>query len=106
MNSEIFYDKKIFAENLCRLMKESGERQTDIAKLLKVSKSTVSEYCKGQQMPRMDKIEMLFTSESLSPNYLNQASLQAQLRQRMRNGQSAKTLSALPAATVLMSRRI
>lgn len=40
-------------------MKHFGEKQTDIAKLLKVSKSTVSEYCKGKQMPRMDKIEML-----------------------------------------------
>ena len=40
-------------------MQKHGEKQTDIAKLLGVSKSTVSEYCKGQQMPRMDKIEML-----------------------------------------------
>lgn len=74
MNSEIFYDKKIFAENLCRLMKESGERQTDIAKLLKVSKSTVSEYCKGQQMPRMDKIEMLSIHFGVSKSELLESS--------------------------------
>lgn len=59
MTSNIFYDKMIFAENLRSLMQKHGEKQTDIAKLLGVSKSTVSEYCKGQQMPRMDKIEML-----------------------------------------------
>lgn len=59
MTSSIFYDKMIFAENLRSLMQKHGEKQTDIAKLLGVSKSTVSEYCKGQQMPRMDKIEML-----------------------------------------------
>lgn len=59
MASNIFYDKMIFAENLRSLMQKHGEKQTDIAKLLGVSKSTVSEYCKGQQMPRMDKIEML-----------------------------------------------
>lgn len=57
--SKVFYDKKIFAKNLVRLMKEHQEKQTDIAALLKVSKSTVSDYCKGEQMPRMDKIEML-----------------------------------------------
>ncbi len=74
LNSEIFYDKKIFAENLCRLMKESGERQTDIAKLLKVSKSTVSEYCKGQQMPRMDKIEMLSIHFGVSKSELLESS--------------------------------
>ena len=56
---KVFYDKQIFAKNLVRLMKEHQEKQTDIAALLKVSKSTVSDYCKGAQMPRMDKIEML-----------------------------------------------
>ena len=55
-------------------MKESGERQTDIAKLLKVSKSTVSEYCKGQQMPRMDKIEMLSIHFGVSKSELLESS--------------------------------
>ena len=44
MTSNIFYDKMIFAENLRSLMQKHGEKQTDIAKLLGVSKSTVSEY--------------------------------------------------------------
>lgn len=57
--SGIYYDKNIFAKNLVRLMEEHHEKQADIAALLKVSKSTVSDYCKGAQMPRMDKIEML-----------------------------------------------
>lgn len=55
----ITYDKKIFADNLNRLLTEHGESQVDIARLLNVSKSTVSAYCKGTQMPRMDKIEIL-----------------------------------------------
>lgn len=55
----IAYDKNVFAANLGRLMQQNGEKQTDIAKLLKVSKSTVSEYCKGKLMPRMDKIKIL-----------------------------------------------
>lgn len=59
MSKDIFYDKDIFAANLLRLMKENREKQVDIARLLGVSKSTVSAYCSGNQMPRMDKIEQL-----------------------------------------------
>lgn len=57
--NKISYDKDIFAENLLRLMKEKHCRQIDIARLLDVSKATVSAYCAGKQMPRMDKIEQL-----------------------------------------------
>ena len=56
---KIGYDKDIFAENLLRLMKENHCRQIDIARMLDVSKATVSAYCAGKQMPRMDKIEQL-----------------------------------------------
>jgi len=61
------YDKKIFAENLRRLMEENHSRQSDIARLLGVSRSTVSAYCAGEQMPRMDKIEQL--SRHFGVNY-------------------------------------
>ncbi len=57
--SHIQYDKNIFAQNLMRLMDENHSRQADIARLLDVSRSTVSAYCKGMQIPRMDKIEQL-----------------------------------------------
>lgn len=53
------YDKTIFARNLQRLMTAHSDNQVDIARLLGVSKSTVSGYCKGTQMPRMDKVELL-----------------------------------------------
>ncbi len=53
------YDRRIFADNLMRLMKARHEKQVDIARLLGVSKSTVSSYCAATQMPRMDKIEQL-----------------------------------------------
>ena len=55
----IVYDKNIFAANLQRLMKRDREKQVDVARLLDVSKSTVSAYCSGAQMPRMDKLEVL-----------------------------------------------
>ncbi len=59
MPDGLTYDKRIFADNLMRLMKAHKEKQVDIARLLGVSKSTVSSYCSASQMPRMDKIEQL-----------------------------------------------
>lgn len=59
MANSVRYDRGIFAANLRQLMEQRGERQVDIAKLLSVSKSTVSAYLSGEQTPRMDKIEAL-----------------------------------------------
>ena len=59
MAAPITYDRNLFADNLMRLMRVNHEKQIDIARLLDVSKSTVSAYCSGGQMPRMDKIEQL-----------------------------------------------
>ena len=53
------YDKRIFANNLNHFMRKHHDTQVDISRLLGVSKSTVSSYCAGTQMPRMDKIEAL-----------------------------------------------
>ncbi|HIW86021.1 MAG TPA: helix-turn-helix domain-containing protein [Candidatus Eubacterium faecipullorum] len=53
------YDKKVFAKNLNRLMEEHNVSQTDIKNILGVSKSTVSAWCNGIKIPRMDKIETL-----------------------------------------------
>ena len=53
------YDKNIFAHNLQLLMREFNQKQADIAKVLGVSKATVSDYCNGKQMPRMDKLQRL-----------------------------------------------
>jgi len=59
MYSEPIYDKQIFADNLRRLLKERHERQMDLVRLLDVSRSTLSAYCAGAQMPRMDKLELI-----------------------------------------------
>ena len=59
MAETITYDRRIFADNLRQLMTAGREKQVDIARLLGVSKSTVSAYLAGSQMPRMDKIEQL-----------------------------------------------
>ena len=59
MAEPITYNRMLFAENLQRLIRDNHEKQIDIARLLGVSKSTISAYCSGSQMPRMDKIEQL-----------------------------------------------
>ena len=53
------YDKNIFAHNLQLLMRECNQKQADIARVLGVSKATMSDYCNGKQMPRMDKLQRL-----------------------------------------------
>lgn len=59
MGENVSYDRRLFAENLLRLMRANGETQADVARLLQVSKSTVSSYCAALQTPRMDKVEQL-----------------------------------------------
>ena len=51
------YDKQIFADNLMHYMKSNNETQIDVAKLIGVSKSNVSAYIKGEQIPRMDVVD-------------------------------------------------
>ena len=48
--------KEVFAANLCRLLEEKDEKQTDLARFLHVSNPTVSDWCKGKKMPKIDKI--------------------------------------------------
>ena len=59
MSNNIVEGRQVFAQNLVRLMKENGERQVDIARLLGVTKSAVSAYVRGDQMPRIDKLDTL-----------------------------------------------
>ena len=51
--------REIFAERLTKLMRDRGINQSDISRILGVSTSTVSSWCLGARMPRMDKIEAL-----------------------------------------------
>ena len=59
MSDIVSYDRMIFARNLKRLMAEHKEKQVDIARLLGVSKAAVSSYVHGEQMPRIDRVEIL-----------------------------------------------
>ena len=49
----------VFAENLNAIMRRRGVSQADISKAFGFPKTTVSSWCTGDKMPRMDKIEIL-----------------------------------------------
>lgn len=59
MSKNGIYDKQILAKNLMHQLEIHGEKQIALARLLNVSKSTISAYCAGTQVPRMDKLEVL-----------------------------------------------
>ncbi|MBO6133202.1 MAG: helix-turn-helix transcriptional regulator [Lachnospiraceae bacterium] len=51
--------RKVFADNLKFYMKLRGKNQSDLMKELKISSSTLSNWCTGLKMPRMDKVQLL-----------------------------------------------
>lgn len=51
--------KQIFNSNLNRLLNESNKTQLELAKYLGVSNTTVNNYVKGYNAPRMDKIDKI-----------------------------------------------
>lgn len=51
--------KKIFAKNLKYFMALNSKNQTDLMNDLGLSSSTLSNWCTGLKLPRMDKVQML-----------------------------------------------
>lgn len=51
--------RKVFSENLNRLIEKSGHNKIDLANYMGVATSTVSDWCSGKKYPRMDKIEKM-----------------------------------------------
>ena len=51
--------KRIFSNNLSRLLNSNGITQIEFAKKMNVAASTVSSWCNGDKMPRMDKVEWM-----------------------------------------------
>lgn len=54
MNNNI---NKIFSENLRRLLNKKNATQLDLANYINVSNTTINNYVKGYNMPRMDKVD-------------------------------------------------
>lgn len=51
--------KYIFSRNLSRILMDHGISQADLASMMGVATSSVSAWCNGDKMPRMDKIEWI-----------------------------------------------
>ena len=51
--------KIIFSKNLRYYLELDGRTQADLCEFMKVSSATVSDWCNGKKMPRMDKIQTI-----------------------------------------------
>ena len=51
--------RKIFSRNLTELLENRNKTQKDLVDFIGVSSSTVSNWCTGQKLPRMDKIQSI-----------------------------------------------
>lgn len=51
--------KKIFSDNLKRLLSEYGKSQAEVARYLKVSPQTFNTWIQGLALPRMGKVQAL-----------------------------------------------
>lgn len=60
------YDKRIFARNLTKILEDNNMSQTELAKYLGVTKGSVSQWCLGEKMPRMDKVQKIAIKFNLS----------------------------------------
>lgn len=58
MLTEKEYNRTV-AKNLRRIMHEKGKTQADMARDLKIGKTTISAWMNGVHIPRMDKIDMI-----------------------------------------------
>lgn len=62
--------KEIFATNLNRLLELAGKQQSDMAKELNINKATVSSWCVGSRIPKMDTIQILADYFRVKKSYL------------------------------------
>ena len=51
--------RKTFQRNLVRLFAEKNKMKKDLADYVGVSANTVTSWCAGQKVPRMDKLDMI-----------------------------------------------
>lgn len=51
--------KKIFSKNLRYYMNQYNKKQSDLINDLGFSSSTISNWCTGEKLPRMDKVQIL-----------------------------------------------
>ena len=49
----------IFSKNLKYILLKNGKKQIDLSKDLKIPKSTISSWCCGKRMPKLDKLSYI-----------------------------------------------
>ena len=59
MKSKELEAKKIFSENLRYFLSFNQKKQKDLAEYIGVSTGLVTDWCKGNKMPRVDKIKAM-----------------------------------------------
>ena len=59
MNNMKSTNKEVFSKNLVKYMKIYDKTQTDVAKLLGISISSVNDWINERTYPRMDKVQLL-----------------------------------------------
>jgi len=57
---------KIIARNISSYLAESGRDQQDFADYMNVSQATISYWCKGNKLPRMNKIDQICSYFNIS----------------------------------------
>lgn len=67
--------KKIFSANLNYYLKQKGYNQSDLLKVINVSKSTMSTWCRGTRLPRMHHIQALADYLNIEKSELIEESL-------------------------------
>lgn len=63
---------KIIARNISDYLSESGRDQQDFADFMNVSQATISYWCKGNKLPRMNKIDQICSYFNISRSELFQ----------------------------------
>ena len=61
---------EIISNNIVKYLDKKGKTQVDLADYMNVSQPTVSNWCKGLKLPRMDKIDKICEFLNISRNEL------------------------------------
>ena len=64
------YSKELFGQRLLEARKRAGEKQTDLAQLLEVGKSQISELENGKKSTTAEKIALICEHYHISADYL------------------------------------
>lgn len=56
----------VIAKNLNYYLTQTGKTQIDLSLFMNVSQATISNWCKGSKMPRMDKIDKICSFFNIS----------------------------------------